>query len=117
MKPSRILVCGGRNFNDRPYVHHILNQTQPHFADTFCIIQGGAMGADKLAEDWAFDHGIPCVQVRAQWNRYGKRAGSLRNEWMLAFCQPDLVIAFEGGPGTSHMKRIAKMAGVPVYEV
>lgn len=116
-KPSRILVCGGRDFSDKNYVYHILDGARIYFDSKFCIIEGGANGADSLARDWAFDRGVACIEVRAHWGHYGKRAGTIRNQWMLDFCRPDLVIAFEGGPGTADMKRSARMAGVAVYEI
>jgi hypothetical protein len=36
---------------------------------------------------------------------------------MLEQGRPDLVVAFPGGNGTHHMKRIARAAGIEVLEV
>lgn len=36
---------------------------------------------------------------------------------MLDEGKPDLVVAFPGGPGTAHMVRIARAAGVRVLKV
>lgn len=115
MKPSRILVCGGRSYNDWGKVSRTLDSCREWFAPNFCIIQGGATGADALAKQWAKLYGICCIQVDAQWGFYDKAAGSIRNQWMLNFCLPELVIAFPGGVGTARMVAIASKAGVPVY--
>lgn len=115
MAPERILVCGGRDFSDRDFVYQTLEECRQWFAEQFCIIVGGAKGADKLGRDWAESLGVCCIVVNAPWNFYGLSAGSIRNRWMLNFCKPDLVIAFPGGNGTADMKRIALAAGVPVY--
>jgi predicted Rossmann-fold nucleotide-binding protein len=115
-RPSRILVCGGRGFSQRELMWEYLNDQTPLFAKDFCIIQGGAPGADTLAKDWAIHNGIPCITVNANWDVYRKAAGPMRNAWMLKFCDPELVIAFPGGVGTEDMKFKAAMAGVPVLE-
>jgi excisionase family DNA binding protein len=57
------------------------------------------------------------VQYPAQWEVYGKSAGPRRNEHMLREGKPDGFVAFPGGVGTAHLVRIAKAAGVKVWEV
>lgn len=111
---KRILVCGGRDYADAVHVAHVLSYTES-FYGPFVLIQGGARGADRIAKDWAAQHGAPCVEVSAQWEFYGKRAGSERNRWMLEILRPDVCIAFPGGAGTAHMVRIATNAGVEVH--
>lgn len=80
------------------------------------IIQGGARGADALADDWATQHGIHSVTVHALWKRYGPGAGPKRNEAMLML-EPDLVIAFPGGRGTDNMIQLAKEAMIQVIRI
>lgn len=113
--PSRILVCGGRDFNDREKVFAVLSASVEWFDGDFVIIQGDARGADKHSKDWAHAHGHACIGMGAAWDFYGNDAGHIRNGWMLKFAQPDLVIAFPGGAGTSDMKKKAKKAGITVY--
>jgi hypothetical protein len=43
------------------------------------IISGGALGADTLAERYAHENKIPIIIYHAEWNKYGKGAGMLRN--------------------------------------
>lgn len=57
------------------------------------------------------------MRMDANWDFYAKRAGSIRNGWMLKWAQPELVIAFPGGIGTANMKEQAYQAGVPVHAV
>lgn len=52
----------------------------------------------------------------ADWDKYGKRAGYLRNVQMLDEGKPDLVVAFPGGKGTAMMVKLAKERGVRVIE-
>lgn len=108
----KVLVCGGRNFNDR----ELLYQTMNDLSGISLVIEGGAKGADTLAGEWAHKKQIPYLVVPAEWNKYGKSAGYLRNAKMLTY-KPDLVIAFPGGAGTAMMVRIAKKAEIRVVEV
>jgi hypothetical protein len=78
------------------------------------LIHGGARGADLMAARWASDRGVTAAECKAQWHRYGQRAGPIRNADMLSL-QPDLVVAFRGGNGTAHMCSIAAAAGVKVW--
>jgi hypothetical protein len=58
---------------------------------------------------------VPVEEYKADWDTYGKSAGPIRNQKMLD-TGIDYVIAFPGGRGTEHMKKIARKAGVTVIE-
>src|SRR5579859_6662892 len=118
----KVLVCGGRTFGvplkDKPE-----EQTR---AEQECVmrvlsglpithlIHGGAAGADTLAGKWAKEAGIPCDVFPAEWDKYGRAAGHIRNSHMLERGKPDLVVAFPGGPGTADMVRRATSGGVNI---
>lgn len=111
----RILVCGGRDFTDRNLVYQTLHDYM--LEDNITIIHGAASGADSLANIWAkaFNHKIESYP--ADWDKYGKRAGYIRNVQMLNEGKPDLVIAFPGGKGTQMMINLAEAANVPVIRI
>lgn len=113
---SRILVCGGRKYNDTVSFAAAMTHARKGFANKFCIIHGNAVGADSLAHIWAMHLRIPIIYMPANWNGLGLRAGTFRNSWMLEWAMPDLVIAFPGGPGTADMVRKSHKAGVTVWE-
>lgn len=114
---SKILITGGRDYADALQVDKTFELLRPYFEKDFCIIQGGATGADRLAKEWANLRGICCVQVDANWDTFKKMAGHIRNGWMIEFCNPDLVVAFAGGKGTANMVRQAELYGIDVYKV
>lgn len=117
MKDSiRVLICGGRDYSDRAFMHRILGTLQEGTPKIREVIHGAAKGADSLAGEWAKQHGIPSLEYPADWQKHGRAAGPIRNELMLREGKPDLVIAFHGGRGTAHMCRIAKEAGVEVWQ-
>lgn len=113
---SRILICGGRAFTDKIYLCTTLDTLNAELQASVCIT-GGARGADTLGRDWAVTRGIPSLVFPADWDRYRKRAGPIRNQQMLDEGEPDYVIGFPGGTGTAHMLRIAKAAGVKIIRV
>lgn len=115
-KPTRILVCGGRKYFERMHLEAVMHKLRPFFGWPFCIINGGATGVDDMARDWALGNGYPCITMDAPWRKHGQAAGAIRNEWMLEWGQPDLVIALPGGKGTEDMKTRARARGIPVYE-
>ena len=126
----RVLVCGGRNYNDKNKVYNTLYDLCDEFnlwsipdeygnklPGPITIIHGKATGADTLAEDWAVVNWTGLEEYPADWATHGKAAGYLRNAKMLRDGKPDLVVAFPGGKGTANMIKIAKEAGVPVREI
>lgn len=110
-----VLVCGGRNFDHWPLVYNTLNRALKKYPD-MRVMAGGAKGADSIADNWTKLQQIEFLRVPAKWKGDYKAAGPIRNKKMLEY-KPDLVIAFPGGPGTAHMVKIAKEAGVKVIEV
>lgn len=111
----RLLVCGGRNFDQNSYLFRQLNKLNGvyHFTD---VIHGGARGADTMAGDWARSVHLRATVFKADWDRLGNRAGPIRNQQMIDEGKPQVVAAFPGGIGTADMIRRAKAAGLLVIE-
>lgn len=110
---SRILlVCGGRDFNNYHDFEQAIKKL-PFVPDA--ILQGGARGADYLGELYGNGEGIPVITINAQWNYYGKGAGSKRNSWMMNI-KPCYCLAMPGGNGTRDMVNKCKDAGIPVWQ-
>jgi hypothetical protein len=111
----RVLICGGRDYADMKAVGRAMRTVQEHFGEVSCVIEGGARGADFLGKLWAQREGIPVLEIPANWNRYGKRAGHVRNGWMIEHGKPDLVVAFPGGRGTENMLAQAAAAELKIF--
>jgi hypothetical protein len=114
---KRVLVCGGRDYKDRDCVFRTLDILHRTGAGISCIIAGGARGADTFAEQWADERGVPKAIYHAEWVKYGRRAGHLRNQRMMDEGKPDMTLAFPGGVGTADMVHITKKAGIELAEV
>lgn len=111
----RVLVCGGRNFNDPLTLGSWLGGINKNHGPISLLIEGGARGADLMAREFAKWQNIPTKTFPADWDRHGKAAGHIRNKQMLDEGKPDLVVAFEGGRGTANMIEQARAAGIKVF--
>jgi hypothetical protein len=112
----RVIVAGGRFFNDYEAVKRMLDSRKSLITE---VVSGAAKGADTLGERWAKENGIPVKRFPADWNRqpdgsYDKGAGHKRNEQMARYA--DALIAFPGGDGTDSMIRLAKKYKLPRLE-
>lgn len=114
---KRVLVCGGRDYSDYNIMATYLEK---YLTSTDILIHGNANGADVLSErvriDLYGEEETKVVRFPADWSKYGKRAGPIRNQQMLDEGKPDLVLAFPGGSGTLDMVTKARKAGVVVIE-
>lgn len=112
----KVLVCGGRDFNNYDVVSKALYRIHEGTPITL-LIEGGAHGADHCAYLWARTAQVQCEKFPADWRSHGKAAGPIRNQRMIDEAKPDLVVAFPGGRGTADMVRRAETAGVEVLAV
>lgn len=119
----RVLFCGSRTYTNFAIVSQTVAaiESESRTGKPLVCIHGDARGADTLAaracERAGWDE---IIAFPADWDKYGKRAGYVRNAQMLAAGMPDLVVAFrsEGeSRGTDMMCALAKDAGVEVRVV
>lgn len=111
----KILVCGGRDFDDWPWFCQVMDEVT-NVPEDLTIIHGAARGADSFASRYADIHSLHQLPCPAAWDVYGKAAGVIRNQYMLGY-YPDVVVAFPGGRGTADMVRRATSAGVKILDL
>jgi hypothetical protein len=95
------------------------------------LLHGGARGADQAIGRAAHQLGWRVQSLAAEWRRFGRSAGPIRNRQLLeqalieaqahtspSFSASVLVIAFPGGPGTASLvqqaRRSASRSPVPI---
>lgn len=113
----RVIVCGGRDFSDTDFIWNMLTSIHQHEGPFTTVIHGCAPGVDSQAEIWAATNNLKIASFRAEWQKYGNYAGSIRNGRMLREGNPDLVIAFPGSRGTRNMIRQAEEADIRVIRI
>lgn len=118
MSQFTIMVTGSRDWTDKRFVWKVLDgiAERERAKDPevrFTVIHGGASGADRFAGEWANNRGHSEHTVVAQWRRYGRAAGPMRNRQLVQM-GPDVVAAFrlDGSRGTSDAIDLAAAAGI-----
>jgi hypothetical protein len=110
----KILVCGGRDYDNRAYVFQVLEMIHEENPIT-CVVHGAATGADSLGQAWALSKEISEIPYPAEWDKFKRAAGPIRNAKMLRENEDiELVVAFPGGSGTGNMRIKAERAGIEV---
>lgn len=131
---TRVIVCGGRDYGvimsdanqmeeqyalgQRDFLERFLSalHSDLRFGPITRLAQGWQYGADQFGRRWGVNAGLAVVDYRADWGRYGNRAGPIRNTRMLKGEEPDFVVAFPGGKGTANMIKQANSYFVPVID-
>lgn len=111
--PIRVIVAGGREFNDAPLMRSKLDTYIGGRTDVRTV-SGGARGADKLGERYAESKGLPRpLIVPADWDTFGRKAaGPIRNQRM-SWLSSHLVAFWDGdSPGTKNMIETALRDGL-----
>lgn len=119
---TRIIIAGSRQFNDYEKMLKTLDEFGVHLInsiDPIEIISGHASGADTLGERFAKAYNYPLKIFPAEWNKYGRAAGPIRNEQMAKYAAEadrGMLIAFPIGEsrGTNNMIKLAKQYGLEV---
>lgn len=112
----KIIIAGSRSFNNYPELCAICNLALLRLpSDQIEIVSGRATGADKLGEQYAKANKYKLTTFPANWTKYGKAAGPIRNKEMADYA--NAIIAFWDGvsPGTKNMIKVAKSLNLQVY--
>ena len=80
-----VIVAGSRTFEDYDLLCDKLNLILRNYGNNVLIVSGGARGADTLAIRYAKEKGLSYKEFPADWKRYGKSAGYIRNSEMHKF--------------------------------
>ena len=112
-----IIIAGGRDFNN----YELLKERCLAIIDSFIfkddikIVCGKARGADTIGENFAKEFNYQILEYPADWHKYGRSAGYIRNEEMAKVSQ--VLIAFWDGKskGTKHMINLAKKYNLEIH--
>ncbi len=108
----RVAIVGSRKFRDYKLMLEYL--TEINLGVTH-IVSGGAKGADSLAERLAKDFAIPITIYYANWDKFGKRAGMIRNESIVNDCEAVVAFPSPESRGTRGTISLAEKKGISVY--
>lgn len=110
----KLIIAGGRDFDDYDLLKDRIDFRLNGDYTNLEIVSGTARGADRLGERYAKENNIPIKRFPADWDKYGKSAGYIRNEQMAKY--GTMLVAFWDGEsrGTKHMIDLAKKYHLPI---
>lgn len=110
----RIIVAGSRNITNYSTVVQAI-QESGWLSKRTEIVSGMAQGVESLAARFALKNGYALYQFPADWNKYGKSAGMIRNQEMAEFADALIAIWDGRSRGTKGMIEIARKRGLKVF--
>lgn len=120
----RLCVSGGRHFANVALLWRTLDAIHAEEGGVSLLVEGASdeltgpyIGADYWANQWAMARMIPALRVPADWKKYGRAAGPIRNGTLIARFGLHRVVAFPGGAGTANMIAQAEKAGIAVQRI
>lgn len=111
----KIVIAGCRYYNNyneaKEYIDFCIREIKKN--NTIVILSGGCRGADAIGERYAIENGYEIRRFVANWDKYGKAAGPIRNEQMAK--DADYIICFWDykSRGTKSMIENAKKYSKP----
>ena len=104
----KVLICGSRTISDSAVVLKAVAQSGIRPTH---VISSGARGVDRLASQYAASHGIEFTEYLADWNKYGKRAGFVRNYVMVGAAEAVIAVWDGTSRGTNTRSSMRDLAG------
>ena len=94
---KKILIAGSREYDNYEEAEAVLDAlVKDHVGECDIVILSGACrGTDMIGEKYAKEHGFEIRRYPADWKRYGRAAGPIRNEEMVR--EADVIICFWDG--------------------
>lgn len=114
----KVIIAGSRGIEDYRLVEEAVRQAGFAVSE---VVSGTARGVDRLGEMWGVRHGVPVRRFPADWARYGKRAGMVRNTAVVAYVRqaPEggaLVAVWDGvSRATCHTIELARQHGLQIH--
>lgn len=116
----KVIVAGGRDFNNYEMMRNKLDfylSNKVESGEEIVIISGTANGADKLGERYAKEKGYRIEHYPADWDKFKKSAGYIRNKQMAEVANACICFWDQKSRGTSHMITLAENQGLPLRVV
>lgn len=109
----KIIVAGSRDFENYELLKNKLDKLLINQKEVQ-IVSGGCRGTDKLGERYAKENGYSLKIFKADWGKYGKKAGPLRNKQMAEYAEGLVAFYKEGSKGTKNMIEEAGKMGLKI---
>ena len=119
----RLGIVGSRHYNNYSEFGQVINQIISVHGKPHKIVSGGHTnksgyikpGTDTLAWKWSLDNNIPITEYNAEWSKYGRGAGPIRNR--LIVDDIDVLIAFVASDSVGTKNTISLAQNNPEIKI
>lgn len=111
-----VAIIGSRSMEDYEYMCDVMRiwTKANNYYRIRTVVSGGAKGADCLAAKYAKEKGARLIELRPDWNTYGKKAAILRNTDIVKAAECVVAFPLKDSVGTRDAIKKAKSFGIPV---
>lgn len=105
----KLIIAGSRHLTDKvELIDQILRRLPFGDQQITEVVSGCARGIDTEGERWANRNNIPIKRFPADWDKYGRSAGPIRNQQMAKYADALLLIWDGQSPGSRNMLQVAE---------
>jgi len=109
----KTIIAGSRTASIKDVITAL--ELCPFTAEITEVVSGCARGADSYGEMLAEEFNTPIKRFPAEWEKYGRGAGHIRNSQMQEYADA-LIAVWDGeSPGTKDMISRAEKQGLKVF--
>lgn len=113
----KLVIAGSRVFNNMEKVKELIEVAVSAMnKPVTTVLCGCAQGVDIAGAEWATERGIKVDYYPADWKKYGKAAGPIRNKKMAVDSDEVLVIRAKISPGSENMVEKTLESGKVLHE-
>lgn len=114
----KVIIAGSRHIHHdvRSNYNHVLSifdKFEEDYGEITAVVSGAAKGVDTIGEEIAKNKGLDLIRYPAQWEKYGKRAGHVRNKAMAELADAAILIWDGESKGTKNMMDNMKKQNKP----
>jgi len=104
----KVIIAGSRGVTDYGIIALAVYNAEIIGIDITEVVSGTAAGVDRLGEQYALAHDIKIKKFPANWNKYNKQAGYIRNKEMAEYADASIIIWDGKSKGTKHMINLSE---------
>jgi hypothetical protein len=108
----KVIIAGSRTFTDYDLLVESCDKLLTNKHPNVEIVNGGASGADRLGGRYAIQKGYKMKHFPADWERFGRSSGFIRNKEMAEYADAAIVFWDGVSKGSKHMIDLAQKQGL-----
>lgn len=111
---QRVIIAGSRDYYNYATLVELMNRVTSR-TKVGQVICGMSKGVDQMGFYWALDNEVLVEPHFAQWDKYGRSAGPIRNKEMAKAGDVLVAVLHNKSAGTLNMIKAAEREGLEIF--